>query len=102
MKIIRKIKKLYWNLRYDNVEIVWPDEEVELEITHNKNIYHKNNLASWVKQLDHVEVKDVTREIAETKYNATPCGNTMCYGNETDNNHRIITNVKPTIVTSGE
>lgn len=101
-QIIRTIKKWYWNWKYDNVSIIWPEEEVQLEIRKYTNEHHKFNLCNWVSDSDEIDdpstVKIVTRKQAEMNYGANPCPDTMCYGFWNDDGV-IETRVKPTLKT---
>ena len=73
MNIKRKILETIWRLRYgDDVDIVWPDDLVDMETIGNVKEYHRAHSITDDYYVERLGIKTITREEAESM-GGEPC-----------------------------
>lgn len=87
---VRWLKLRYWNIRYDDVDVVWPEDIVEVESTEFDTIpdthrmHRPGCLAGWVEdtisETGRGQVREMTRSQAESLDGNVRFCQTDCWG----------------------
>lgn len=87
MTRMRRLKERYWKMTIGDVDIVWPDDEIEVETHYHDRIddghiiHRPDSLRDFVRDHDRTTVKRMTRAEAEEMYPDASFCTSDCFTN---------------------